>query len=254
MRQELRVKNYNGEELDVLIEGNESAYEIVVFVHGFGTDKGEGHHLFAELADYLSEDFLLLRFDQSGYGKSGGLQSEANPAKAAQDLDVILQYVWQEYTGKRINIYAHSLGTLVTSILSPIGIDKSVFTGAISPNLKDTVDRFVQRIESRGGTVDKSGVSVYPHYSGVMQEIGSEFWRVLERTDFVELLNGFANKTNLTVIKSKQDQIVGDGPEFDAYKQIYELDYIELQGDHNYADKEDRRDLFKRVKDLLSTN
>ncbi len=253
MNQQIKIENHKGELIDVLLEGNETASDIVIFVHGFGTDKGEGEHLFVELADYLSSEFLIIRFDQSGYGSSQGLQQDATPAKAAQDLDHILRYTRQKYSDKTINIYAHSMGTLATAILSPDSINKTIFTGATSPNLLDIIERLTKRIESKGGSVDKDEVSIYKRTSGTVQEIGSEFWQVLQSTNFIKLLKEFANKTHLTVIKSKQDQIVGDSPEFNAYENIDKLEYIELQGDHNYANKQDRQNLFMQVKNILES-
>ncbi len=251
MKKVLTIVNTFDEELDVLIEGNESAQEVIVFVHGFGTDKGEGEHLFAELAEYLANDFLIIRFDQSGYGKSQGRQVDASPLKASKDLKSVISYAREQYITKNINIYAHSMGTIATAMLSPDNVRSIVFTGAISSHLSSIASRISERIESKGGKVFKDGVSVYPRTSGAVQEIGSEFWRVLVSTDFVALLKDLVSKTRLTVIKSKQDEIVGSGPDFDKYRNIADLEYKEIQGSHNFADKEDREELFKELKRLF---
>jgi len=251
MHKELKVKNLFGEELDVLIEGNGSANEVIVFVHGFGTDKGEGVHLFAEMADSLKDDYLLVRFDQSGYGKSGGKQEDTSPLKAAKDLDVILNYVRYKFPKKNINIFAHSLGTLITSLLSPSSINKTVFTGAINVDLSKVASGISKRIESRGGVIDENGVSIYPRSSGAVQNIGKEFWQVLKSNNMYSLLKAYAQKTNLLVFKSIQDQIVGHDASFDAYKNIDGLKYIEIDGDHNFADKDNRQNLFTQIKEFL---
>ena len=41
-----RIKNIFGEDLDVLIEGNANSKRILLFVHGYGTDKDEGVRFF----------------------------------------------------------------------------------------------------------------------------------------------------------------------------------------------------------------
>jgi len=37
-----KIKNVFGENLDILIEGNSNSKDIIIFVHGYGTDKDEG--------------------------------------------------------------------------------------------------------------------------------------------------------------------------------------------------------------------
>lgn len=63
MEKELKIKNIFGEKLDVLIEGNEQTDEIIIFVHGFGTDKNEGAGSFFDAAEYFKKNYLTVRFD-----------------------------------------------------------------------------------------------------------------------------------------------------------------------------------------------
>lgn len=78
--------------MDILIEGNDKATDVIIFVHGYGTDKDEGFSSFLDLAKYIKEDYLLIRFDFSGYGKSGGSDSEFQFQKAAGDVDSVIRF------------------------------------------------------------------------------------------------------------------------------------------------------------------
>ena len=122
-----KIKNIFGENLDVLIEGNKGSNRILIFVHGFGTDKNEGFSSFLDLSKYFHNDFLMIRFDLSGYGQSEGEDHEFQFQKAAGDLDTIIRYARRNYKDKDIYIVAHSLGTFIVSLLSPYDVKKIVF-------------------------------------------------------------------------------------------------------------------------------
>jgi len=124
---EKNIKNIFGENLDVLIEGNKESNKILIFVHGFGTDKNEGFSSFLDLSKYFENDFLMIRFDLSGYGQSEGKDHEFQFQKAAGDVDSIIRYARRNYKDKDIYIVAHSLGTFIVSLLSPHNIKKIVF-------------------------------------------------------------------------------------------------------------------------------
>ena len=110
MKKELKVKNIFGEKLDVLIEGNENADEVIIFVHGFGTDKDEGFNLHQEIAENLKNNFLIVRFDQSGYGKSEGQTEDSNILKHSGDLKFILNFTTKKYSQKKNQYHCSLVG------------------------------------------------------------------------------------------------------------------------------------------------
>jgi len=250
MKKAIKIKNIFGEELDVLLEGNENAKEIIIFVHGFGTDKNEGFSSFLDASKAFQKDYFIVRFDQSGYGKSGGQQKDFQFQKASGDLDFIIRFVRRNYPNKKINIFAHSLGIFVTILLSPENISKTIFTGAINLDLKLITEKLRKRILDKGGTLNERGVSKYPRTSGAIQEVGRDFWRTLENIDMTSYLKEFSRKTDLIVFKSKQDEIVGSDNSFDGYKKIKTLKYIEIDGDHNFSNPKDRKNLILEIKKL----
>ncbi len=254
MKKEIKLKNIFGEELDILLEGNKDARQVIVFVHGFGTDKDEGFSSFLDASKFFSKDYFIIRYDMSGYGGSGGKEKDFQFQKAAGDLDFILRFVRRNYPKKEINIFAHSLGTLIVAILSPENIRKTVFTGAINTNLDIITEKLKKRILEKGGIVDENDISVYPRTSGKVQLIGKDFWRTIKHIDFPLFLKEFSRKTDLLVIKSKQDEIVGSDLSFDKYKKIPTLKYIEMDGDHNFRDKKDRENLNLEIKKFLQHN
>src|SRR3989344_9658072 len=248
MKETIKVKNIFGEDLDVLLEGNLSAKNLMIFVHGFGTDKDEGFAYFVDLSEAFQKEYLLIRYDASGFGKSEGAEAEFQFQKSAGDLDSILRYARREYPQKSINIIAHSLGNFSTVLLSPEHIRKTVFTGAINLNLKLVSNKLKERIVNKGGTIDEEGMSTYPRASGAIQKIGKDFWRTLNNVDMKILLGEFSQKTELIVFKSKQDEVVGSDESFNEYKKITSLKYVEIEGDHNFSKREDRSNLIEEIK------
>ncbi|KKP47764.1 MAG: hypothetical protein UR39_C0003G0166 [Candidatus Woesebacteria bacterium GW2011_GWA1_33_30] len=246
----LKIKNIFGEVLDVLIEGNKDSKNVVIFVHGFGTDKNEGFATFLDLANFLEDKYLTIRFDLSGYGASEGEDSEFQFQKAAGDLDSIIRYSRRKYPDKDINIIAHSLGTFITSLLSPHEIKKTVFTSVPNSNSEFVIKQLQDRIIKHGGTIDEKGITLYPRSSGAVQKMGKDFWRTFRNFDILEYIADFAKKTKIVIYKPKQDDVL-EYKYFDEYKSIPKVSYIEVDGDHNFRKEEDRQRLFEKIKEFL---
>lgn len=251
MKQKIKIKNIFGEQLDLLLEGNKKAKQIVIFIHGYGTDKDEGFASFVEFSRFLQDSFLIIRFDLSGYGASEGKEHEFQFQKAAGDVDSVIRFARRQFPNKEINLIAHSLGTFVVALLSPYGIRKIVFTSILNSNTQFIAKNLEKRILSKGGKVDKEGISVYPRTRGGVQLIGRDFWRTLENFNPIEYLTELAKKTELVIYKPKNDEIIPNRY-FSAYKKIKGLKYFEVDGDHNFKNPRDRQELFKKVKAFLS--
>lgn len=246
------IKNIFGENLDILVEGNAQSKDVIIFVHGYGTDKDEGFASFLDLADYLKNDYLLIRFDLSGYGKSEGKDSEFQLQKAAGDVDSVIRYARKKYPEKNIDIIAHSLGTLIVSLLSPYGINKIVLTSIVNANTRFVSEELERRILSKGGKVNKNGITTYPRSHGGIQLIGKDFWKTLENLDPVDRITELGDKTDVIIFKPKQDDVLADRY-FDEYNRIKNVQYVEVDGDHNFKDPIQRKKLFMRIKKFLKS-
>ncbi|MFA6097745.1 MAG: alpha/beta fold hydrolase [Candidatus Paceibacterota bacterium] len=246
----IKIKNIFGENLDVLIEGNKNSERVLIFIHGFGSDKNEGFASFLDLSGYFKDDFLTIRFDLSGYGKSEGEEYEFQFHKAAGDVDSVIRYARKKYRGKELNIIAHSLGAFVVCILSPYMIRRTIFTSIPNSNSKFIIRELQKRIKAKGGKINENGLSVYPRTSGVVQLIGKDFWKTLRSFDPVESIKELSEKTELAIFKPKQDEVLRD-KYFNEYKTIKNMKYVEIDGDHNFTKKEDRLNLFENISKFL---
>jgi len=161
-----------------------------------------GFASFLDLAGYLKDDFVLIQ-------------------KAAGNVDSVIRYAKKNYPAKSINIIAHSLGTLIVSLLSPQGIKKTIFTSIINSNTK-----FVS--------------------------MGKDFWKTLENIDLLEYAEELGNKTNLIIFKPKQDDVL-ENKYFDEYERIKNIKYVKVDGEHNFKDPARRKILFTLIRNFLSS-
>ncbi len=241
------VKNALGEDLDCLVEGNPTAVKTLVFVHGFGASKDETSNYFRDLAGSLSEDLRIVRFDFSGCGQSRGRFEDGNYSKWAEDLRVVLAYFRSNFSGD-VFILSHSMGCFVTLALQPKGIKKTIFTGLPNHDVGYITHRLAVRIRSRaGGVFDPEGISVYPRSTGEVQKIGPSFWKVLKEFDPLREVEKFSKRTDLLIVRPKQDEVVGT-ENLAEYSKIPGVRIVWTDGNHSFADPEDRQRLIKIVK------
>lgn len=245
-----KIKNLFGENLDILIEGNLESNKVLIFVHGFGTDKNEGFAMFLDLANFLRNEFITVRFDLSGYGKSEGEDYEFQFQKAAGDVDSIIRYARKNYPDKDIFIVAHSLGSFAVSILSPYMIKKIVFTSIPNSNTDFIIREIQKRITSKGGRINEDNLTFYPRSSGVVQVIGKDFWRTLRTFNPVEYITELNDKTDLKIFKPKNDDVLSN-KYFKEYKSIKNINYVEVEGNHNFTNKDHRARLFESIKSFF---
>jgi pimeloyl-ACP methyl ester carboxylesterase len=244
----MKLKNQYGENLDLIVEGNQSSDTTVIFIHGLGMDKNE-EGLFVDISKHL-ERYRIIRFDLSGYGNSEGKQEDANFNKHAKDLETIISYANSEFKGK-IYLVAHSMGTFVVMILSPNGITKTCFLCIPSSDTSRSIEATKRRILSRpSGVVNENGISTYPRTNGQIQKLGPTFWKALRDFNPIEAIKPYSLKTDLMAFGALQDEVI-DKETTTAYKQMQGLKYVELNGDHNFTNPEDRINLVFEISKFL---
>jgi pimeloyl-ACP methyl ester carboxylesterase len=247
----MKIKNAFDEDIDLVVEGNSKSYTTIIFVHGFGTDKDEGEGLFVDLSSVLRE-YRIVRFDFTGYGKSGGKQEDTSLVKEASDLNSVLGFVREKY-GNKIWLIGMSLGCYVIALLSPDGIPKTVFISPPDSSQVITTERLVKRIKSRkGGVVDYNGIRSYPRSSGDTQKIGPAFWKSLNEFNAEAAISAYSRETDLITIIPVQDEIF-ERKNMDIYDKV-SSSCIRMKGNHAFTVKEDREALVSKVAYIFQSN
>lgn len=86
----------------------EKPKSIIALVHGFGEHSGR----YAHVADFFNKNgYSFFAFDNRGHGQSEGKRGHApNYDAYLYDIDIFLDYVAANSTGKPIFLYGHSMG------------------------------------------------------------------------------------------------------------------------------------------------
>lgn len=247
------IHNVFGERLSTMVEGNEQAKATIIFVHGFATDMHETARYFDDLAVWLGEEFRILRFDFSGCGKSDGNLSDKDYEKWTNDLKHVIAYTKEKYQGE-LYILAQSMGCFITAMLNPQGISKTAFTGLPNSNTNYLIDRLVERFGSKeGAKIDMENISLFPRSSGNVQKVGPTFWRVLRLFKPAKAVAEFSKNTRLMIVHPNQDEIVGQ-VYLAQYASIPGVIIKKLNGDHSFKNQEDRRSLYKKIKEFFTSS
>ncbi len=241
------IKNKFWEKLDYILEWNKNSSEIIIFVHWFLSDLNEWFDLFKDISKELKQDFLILRFSQSGCWKSQWEEKELNIKKSAGDLEGILEFVQKNFSSKKINIIAHSMWNYITSLANPKNIKNTIFTWIPKLDTKKMVEKLIWRIKAWWNKINKNWITYYKRTSWKINELWPSLWEELEKFDFVSNIKNYSKNTNLIIFKPLQDEVVWKIEK----EKIKELNYLEINWDHNFSKKEDKKILIQNIKNIL---
>lgn len=139
------------------------------------------------------------------------------------------------------------MGCFVTVLLSPDGIEKTIFTSIPNSNTNYLAELFGKRIASKnGGILNREGVSIFPRSAGPIQKVGPTFWRVLKSFTPLKLVAEYAKKTKLLVIHATQDEVVGIEYVKD-YDNIFGVESLWVDGNHNYTNPPEREVVIEKI-------
>lgn len=118
-------------------------FPAVILVSGSGSqDRDEsilGHKPFLVLSDYLTrKGIAVLRYDDRGYGKSGGDAHNATTLDIATDAEAAIEYLKtrKEIDSKKIGIIGHSEGGTIAFILASKNKDISYIISLAGGSIK----------------------------------------------------------------------------------------------------------------------
>lgn len=247
------IKNKSNEKLDTWVEIPDGKVKAtVIMVHGFGTNKHETAVYFDDVSTSLVDNnFRVVRFDFSGYGKSEGKQEDACYSKHIVDLHTIIDHIKSNYPDP-IHIFSQSMGCFVTALASPSNIAKTIMTGLPNADTQMIIDRVVERFGTRpGAKLDLGGVSLLPRSTGKIQKIGAQFWRDIKDLDPTKITSDYSKKTELLVVHWDNDEIIGK-ESLEQYDAIPSVKALWLPGNHSVTDPADRQNFIKIMLDFYN--
>jgi len=238
---EIKILNQNNELLDVSVDGADlsSASEIVVYNHGFGTDKHE-RGLTDDIVIRLvpeREGVCVLRFSYAGYGRSEGKQEDKTLDTMADDLVAVWKFVDSaKLPEASVVTISFSMGNQVlTKALAKYSfkIDKLI---CVSPANFVSGEDGKAKWSARPGVTWDGEIMNIPRADGSVTKISQSFWDSLEPTLYRDALTEAAKTHKSVLIRGLEDNIV----ENSALATLPFSRIFEIHGDHNFSDSKDR--------------
>jgi hypothetical protein len=142
---------------------------------------------------------------------------------------------------------AHSQGCIIAGLVSPSSLDKAVLiAGPISAPGPRMKEYFSQR---KGTKINEKGMSKIERSDGTITLVPPQYWREVSKVSPAELYLKLAKKSKVYFIRALQDQMVA-GEDYSSLRENKGVEYIELQGNHDFEGK-DRKPFLDRVVQIL---
>jgi len=245
---EFKIKTSNGETVLGEYEGNEKSGKVVVFSHGFGVTRTD-HGMFTDLGDFLKGEYLVVRFDYNLINDKGKSMEVFPYSQQSRMLDAVLKFVKSSFKTKKVNLIAHSQGSLVVGVLQPSGINKTVL---ISTPLRSPYQRFKSYFSQRPGTkFDEEGKSQIQRSDGSTTYINKDFWPEIKSIKPLELFRRLAEKYEVSVIIGKDDDLVTDRTPVEVDRGS--VSFFEIVGGHDFGGSS-RSKLMQLISRVLEKN
>jgi hypothetical protein len=211
--------------------GNEKAGRVVIFSHGFGVRR-DSRGMFDELAELLKDDCLVVQFDYVDINEDGSTTAYSF-SEQAEKLREVIKYVGKRFNPKEVNIVAHSQGCIIAGLVSPSSLDKAVLIAG----------------PRKGTKIKEKGISKIERSDGSITLVPPQYWREVSKVNPAELYLKLAKKSKVYFIRALQDQMV-TGEDYSLLRENKDIDYLELQGNHDFEGK-DRKSFLAKVTRIL---
>ncbi len=216
---------------------------IVIFSHGFGVcqdDRG----LFVDIGFALG-GIKTVMFDYNEVDVENNILTVRPFSEQVKILKEVVEGQRSLAPDATIDLVCHSQGCLVAALAQLSGIRKTIL---IAPPTDMDAGRTLSRYrDNPKAEINLEGVTKLPRTDGSTTIVPAEYWHEREKCAApIDLYNELAGKTELAVIKAKQDHVLGS-TSFDGLDKKVEV--IELDGDHDFTTS--RNGLCKVISGIL---
>lgn len=211
-------------------EGNSKSGKVLVFSHGFGV-KRDSWGMFNQVGDLLKDKYLIIRFDYNGINIKANATIVYPFSTQAEMLKKTISFIQDKFNPSEINIIAHSMGCFMVGMLPCENINKVILIASppTSP-YKRMIEYFSKRKDTR---FNEKGTSKIKRSDGSWTYIYPKFWPEVKRVNPPQIYKEISQITKVYIIRAKQDEVIA-GDSYNKIKNIKEIKYIELEGNHNF--------------------
>lgn len=217
----------------------------IIYSHGFGVQKND-RGLLTAIAAALPEVESIL-FDYFTVDENAQTITMRPLSEQAAMLTRVIEETKAAHPDAIIDIIAHSQGTVVAALAKPDGVRKAIL---LAPSFDMSVERTLKRYQDKPQThIDLNGISRLPILDGLVRVVPAAYWAERRELQPFREYNSFAEKSELTAIIAKQDEIV---PKVDLSELSQKVKVMELDGGHEFRDPA-RALLIEVIRNILLT-
>jgi hypothetical protein len=221
---------------------------VIIFSHGFGVRKDD-RGLFPDIIKALPDTECVM-FDYSHF-------DEATNTTVATTLSDQAELLRQQVTMAKTNnpdaiidLVCHSQGCIIAALAQAESIRKTIFLAPPDQRFGGT-GRMEEKINTMlqlpGAIMDADGSLHYPRRDGSTTIIPQSYWQSRQEVDAIKIYKELALKTELTIIQSLEDEIIGL-TDFSELPETVEI--IQMNTGHDFKD-EARNEVALNVAKLL---
>jgi protein-tyrosine-phosphatase len=206
---------------------------IVIFSHGFGVysdDRG----LFPDIIKYLpSAKTIMFEYNRSDK------TSHTLFASTLEEQVVKLRSTYEEARATNpaatIDLICHSQGCIIAAMAQLEGVRKTIFLAppddGFGRNIDEKLeDMLVRKMRPGTKTLEDGSIS-YPRRDGSTTVIPMAYWDSRRGVSPVQLYNTMASRTELTILKATNDEVIGDT---DFASLLTSIEVVEIDTGHDF--------------------
>lgn len=183
-------------------------------------------------------------FDYNRYDDKTNEVFVAPFSEQANVLQSVIDKTIEEHPGAVIDIIGHSQGSIMVALADVRGIRKVV---SMSPFFHTDIHKIMERYNKFSASeINVHGTSRRKRSDGTTTIIPAEYWSERFATDVYKIYNDLALKTDLTIIKAGEDQVM-ENPDL---SKIFNTNIINVHGNHDFS-KDYRPALLKVLEKII---
>jgi hypothetical protein len=230
-------------------EGNEESGSVIFLVAGFGMRR-DSRGFFTQISSALKKRHLVVKFDLCQFIPSQNVTLVFPLSKQNSMLHEVTSYFTNTYLPQETIIIAHSMGCLVTSLTKSLLMTKTIL---LAPPVSDDFNTMKSRyLKKPGIDTTVEGICKLKRSDGSWTLIGEDFWNDIKNIVPVNVFTKYARLNSTTIIRALNDQVIPE-TNYNKFKSINNLNYLELPGDHNFSPPH-RQKLLDTIQQIIAKN
>lgn len=170
---QFKITTANNQQLESFLYGEENSNTAIIMCHGFsGSSSGI---MSPKIAEQLSKDYLVCRFDFRGQGDSDGNFHKSSISLELEDLDYVVKHIKSNYSPKNIILLGHSFGCAIAFLYA----QNNQIQGLVSLSGEGDLEKAIEYefSEQQMKEFEENGETRYENwtYDGRMDLLGKQF-------------------------------------------------------------------------------